>query len=171
MVEAAPEKTLRFWEEEMLAEYLATRWPQTRVLTRVRLGPVKPEGQDPTLTAEEQKLLGSVWRRWADAVLITDTELIVVEAKLIPDPRDVSQLELYLHLAAVTPELAEVRHLPRRGLLVFGVDDPFTSRLAAGHGLSVEIFRPSNWGAWLRSKRDREKRKTRPVLTRIADCA
>ncbi len=167
MDQEAPAKAIRFWEEEMLAEYVAARYPQERVLTRVRLGPIKPDWQDPTLDAEELRLLGNSWRRWADAVVITAQELLVVESKLVPDHGDISQLEVYLLLARVTPELAPWRALPIRGLLVWGVDDPFAHQLAVGRGLSVEIYRPSHWGEWIRAKRARENRKTRPKVTRL----
>lgn len=162
---AAPARAMRFWEEEMLGEYLAARHPRDRVLGRVRLGPLTPEHQDPTLTAEELKLLGNSFRRWADAVVVTDAELLVVEAALIPDPRDISLLETYLLLVGVTPELAAWHARPRRGLLVWAVDDAFSRDLAVRHGLAVDIFRPSNWSEWIHSKRERENRRTRPAVT------
>src|SRR5438876_7285396 len=93
----------RHWEEEMLAEYLGKYHATCRVLTRVRLGPHTAPTSDPTLTPAEQRLVGNVFRRWADAMCVEGAQLNVIETALIPDPRDISLLETYLHLVDVTP--------------------------------------------------------------------
>jgi len=157
-------KVRRHWEEEMLGEYLAKFHAECRVITRVRLGPLKDQFADPSLTEEELRMLGASFRRWADAVCVEAGTLYVIEAAIIPDPRDVSLLLAYLRLIDVTPELADIAVLPRKGLLVFGVDDQYTRALAVDHGLEVRIYKPSFFTEWLTTVRARERRPARTGL-------
>ncbi len=149
----------------MLAEYLVRYHPDAKVINRQRLGPDGASFSDPTLTEAEHRMLGNPFRRWADAVVIDAGTLYVVETAMIPDPRDVSLLQVYLLLVDHTPELAAYAGLPRRGRLVWGIDDEFSRRLAVQHGLEVIVYRPSHWTAFLEAKRAAETRKTRPSQT------
>jgi hypothetical protein len=164
MADQKPPRTYRKWEEEMLAEYLAAYHPECRVFQRVRLGPIGPLVPDSTLSAEEQRMLGGSFRRWADAVCIEAGQLLVIETKMMPDPRDISQILLYLDLVEVTPELSTVKDLPHRGILVWPVDDPYSNALAVKHGLEVRIFKPSHYAQWLSTIRARESRPARVGL-------
>ena len=149
----------------MLGEYLAKFHAGCRVITRVRLGPHLSPESDPTLTPEEQSLLGAAFRRWADAVCIDAGVLYVIETALMPDPRDVSLLLLYMDLIDVTPELAEVARLPRKAILVFAHGaDPYTTALAVRHGIEVRIYKPSFFTEWLNIVRARERRPSRTGL-------
>jgi hypothetical protein len=164
MATVTPARVNRHWEEEMLGEYLARFHARCRVVSRVRLGPHGTYIPDPTLTADEMRLLGSAFRRWADAMCIEGDRLNVIETALIPDPRDISLLESYLALVEVTPELLEVRALPRHGILVWAVDDPYSRRLALAHGMEVVIYKPTFFGEWLATVRARERRPARTGL-------
>jgi hypothetical protein len=148
----------RLWEEEMLAEYCATFHRDALVMSRVRLGELPGARPDMTLTEEERRLVGAVWRRWADAVVIERDRLLVVETGLVPDPGDISQVQTYLRLVGATPELAAYHALPRRGLLVWAVDDPYCREVAVAAGLEVRIYRPSHFREWIETKRGRERR-------------
>ena len=150
-------KRARQWEEEMLAEYLAGHHRNARVIQRVRLGPITSTLPDPALTEEENRLIGAAWRRWADAVLITDTTLTVLEAGMMPDPGDISRIQVYLALVPSTPELAPYRGRVVKGLLLWAVDDAFSRGVAVRAGLQVEIFKPSNFTEWVQGKRARDK--------------
>lgn len=146
----------------MLAEYVSTHFPTTRVIQRVRLGPITSALPDPTLTEAETRLIGAAWRRWADAVLITEETLTVVEAALMADPGDISRMQVYLALVPSTPELAPYMGRVIRGLLVWAVDDPFSRGVAVRAGLQVVIFKPSNFREWIEGKRARDKTPPRP---------
>jgi hypothetical protein len=128
-------------EQRLLAEWLAVRWPNNRVKLRVRVGADHPDLILPGLTAEELRMVAN-WRRWADAIIWADRELIVVEATVFPDAGKVSYLELYMRLVPGTPELAEWRDWPVRGIILMGIEDPLISRLAGERGLTVEIYHP-----------------------------
>lgn len=153
------------WEEVMLAEYLAAAFPNARVINRQRLGPDGATYTDPRLSDGERKLLGAAFRRWADAVVIDGGVLVVIEAAMVPDPRDISLVQTYMRLVGVTPELSEFRALPVRGRLVWAVDDEFSRAVAVEHGLEVALFRPSNFAAWLEAKRSTAPRQARAAST------
>ena len=158
MAEDTARRGYRLWEEEMLAEYCAAFHREARVMTRVRLGPQPGAMPDPTLTESERRLVGAVWRRWADALIIERDRLLVVETGLVPNPGDVSQMQTYLRLVGATPELAEWWALPRHGLLVWAVDAPYCRETARAAGLEVRIYRPSHFREWIETKRARERR-------------
>ena len=141
----------------MLSEWLAVRYADRRILQRFRVGSVHPDLAIPGLTDSEMRMVG-VWRRWVDAIVIGDGELLVVEAGVVPDPGDVSQLSLYLRLLPATPELADYRKWPAHGVLLYAVDDPVTRQLAAEAGHVVEIYRPSWVDQYLEQLWPRQRR-------------
>lgn len=153
------------WEEAMLAEYLVRFLPMARVINRQRLGPDGASYDDPSLNDAERKMLGAAFRRWADAVVIDAGTFYVIETAMVPDPRDISLVQTYLMLVDHTPELADYASLPRKGRLVWGVDDAYSRAVALNAGLEVVIYRPTNWAAWLAAKREMETRKTRAAVT------
>jgi len=164
MADKKPVRDYRHWEDEMLGEYLGKYHPECRVVMRVRLGPLTAPTSDPTLTPEEQRFVGTPFRRWADAMCVEGRQLNVIEAALIPQPGDISLLETYLHMVDVTPELQDVKHFARQGILVWAVDDPYSRMIAVRHGLQVVIYKPSNFGEWIAAVRARERRTPRTGL-------
>jgi hypothetical protein len=153
----AVNRTWRPVETRLLAEYLAARWPGHRVQQRVRVGRLHPSLEIPGLSPEEQQALGC-WRRWVDAIVWDPPRVILMEAAVKPDPGDVSQLELYLHLFPTTPEFQEWAAAPLVGVLVYAVDDPTIHRLARGRGLLVDVFSPSWIVGYLQSLAPRARR-------------
>jgi hypothetical protein len=160
----AENRVRRHWEEEMLGEYLTKFHPGARILTRVYLGPLGDTFTDPSLSEAERKMLGAAWRRWADAVVQEQGRLLVIEVALIPDPRDISLLETYLRLVDVTEEFHHLRAMPRQGILVWAVDDPFSRAHAIENGLEVRLYRPSFFAEYLATRRERERRASRTGL-------
>jgi len=86
-----------------------------------------------------------VFRRWADAVVITEDKLILIEAAIRPDLGDISKLEGYKFLLRYTPEFEEFRHFPVEMQLVYAIPDEFLIAEARKHGIKPVFFRP----AWL----------------------
>jgi hypothetical protein len=147
-------------ETRLLAEYLAARYSHALVMERVRLGTISPRVQGVDLTDAEVRALG-VARRWADAVIVEPALLTVVEASIIPGPGKISQLQVYLQLIPHTPELqAWVAH-PRRGLLLWAMDDPVSRRVAAAAGLLVDIYHPDWVDVYLAGKLPRYRQAPR----------
>lgn len=133
-------------EMHLLNEWLAANYPDAVVMTRIRLGTLPDVETRPDLTYSEQRAIG-VWRRWADAIVITQRMLRVVEAKIRPDAGVVSQLKLYLRLVPHTPELEQYLSRPRKGVLVYAVEDPHIRELAREEGFELHYFRPD----WIES--------------------
>jgi hypothetical protein len=127
------------------------------VLQRVRVGQIPSELDVAGLDDAELRMVG-VWRRWVDAVVVDPPLIRVIEAAILPDPGDVSQLELYLHLLPMTPELREFEHLRPAGMLVYALDDPVIRRLAADRNFTVEIYQPVWLAQYLERVFPRERR-------------
>lgn len=128
-------------EMRMLAEWLAERWPRTEYLTRVRLGRIEPRVDPSLLTPDEIHATG-VHRRWADAVVLLPDRVLLIEAKILPKPGVISQLELYARLLPHTPELAEHAHKPIEMLLLYAIEDPLIQLLAREKGIRCLMYRP-----------------------------
>jgi len=128
-------------ETRLLGEWLSMRYPGRRVMQRVRVGSDHPALEIPGLSPSEQRMVVA-WRRWADAIVFDNGTLVVVEATVLPKPGKISQLDLYIRLVPATPELAEYRDWPVRGLLLAAVDDPVMRLLAAERGYTIELYHP-----------------------------
>jgi len=138
------ERTPRKWqprEMQLLNEWLAANYADAVVMTRIRLGTLPDVETRTDLTYQQQRSIG-VWRRWADAIVITQRMLRVVEAKIRPDAGVVSQLKLYLRLVPHTPELEPYLSRPRKGVIVYAVEDPQIRELAKEEGFELHYFRP-----------------------------
>ena len=150
-------------ESKLVSEFCAIRYPDRRVLQRVRVGQIPSELDLDGLEPEEIRMLG-VWRRWVDALIIDPPYLRVIEAGMLPNPGDISQLELYMRLLPNTPDLEEFIDLVPVGVLVYAIDDPVVRTLASERDFTVEIFRP----VWLSQYLDRVfPRERRAPLSQI----
>ena len=101
-------------ESILLTKYLAEFHRTHLQWKRVRLGiPANPE---------EAKYL-SVCLRWADAVVIDEGFVIIIETKLRPDLGAIGQLEGYKELFKVTPEFIAYENWPIKLVLVSPIMD------------------------------------------------
>jgi len=149
----------RKWEPRelrLLSEYLMERYPTAIHLVRVRLGTLEPEGEHGPLTPEELRALG-VLRRWADAIVVTKTEMILIEAAIRPDTGEASKLKVYADLVPLTPELEPYRDLPLRLELVYAVHDPVVIRYCEREGIRCVHFCPDWVLDYLRELAERKR--------------
>jgi len=128
-------------ELRLISEFLNEWFPDFPHMLRVRLGRPPRLAEIPGLTPEEEALLG-VWRRWADAIVIMPSKLIIIEAAIRPDPGDISKLELYERLVPFTPELEEYAHLPVEKWLVYAIEDAAVLAMAEEKGIVCVEYRP-----------------------------
>lgn len=128
-------------ESRLVSEFLAARYPDKRTMQRVRVGRIPSELPITGLSPAEVRMLG-VWRRWVDALVFNDGEIILIEAAVRPDPGDVSQLDLYMKLFPMTPEFLNIPYTTVRGMLVYAIPDPVIETLAAERGYTVQIYHP-----------------------------
>jgi len=148
-------------EMRLVSEYVAKYYPNSISMTRVRLGPTHPALIVEGLSEEEQNML-RVWRRWADAVVITRNRLILIEGAILPDPGDVSKLLLYEYLLRHTPEFQQYLDRDLVKLLLLAIEDPVLEKIARTAGIQVVIYCPD----WVRDYiRSLAARKQRAPLT------
>jgi hypothetical protein len=136
-----PDGKFELREERLLAEFVARHFPKDRLLTRVRLHTPSLSAEGVPLTPQEAKLLKN-FSRWADALIVRPTDLILIEAEVLPSPGIVSTLQLYARLFKGDTEFADLHHLPLRLMLVWGFGDPVLGQLARDQGIEVRVFSP-----------------------------
>lgn len=137
-------KQKRKWqprEMQMLAEWLAKTHAGKRWMMRVRLGAPKPSTPTAEMTEAEAAMVGA-WRRWADAVILEDDKVTIVESAIRLGPGKISQLELYKMLLPHTPELRAWRGKPIHMLLLYAIEDPAVIMLARQKGIECIEYIP-----------------------------
>lgn len=118
-------------ETDMLNAWLWDKHRTDLQWRRVRLG-VIPTKQ---LAREYMVLL-----RWADAVIVHDGIVYIVEAKLRPEPGAIGQLELYKDLFANTLEFSQYANYPVKLLLLCSIPDLAIAELCSKKEIIFEIF-------------------------------
>jgi len=154
----------RKWEPRelrMLTEWLIKKYPRDRVFTHVRVGADHPILEPEKLLPEERQLL-KVYRRWVDAIVVTKTELLVIEAAILPDPGDISKLQLYVYLVSRTRELSPYLGRKIIPVLLYAIPDPATLEIAQAAGIRLEFYHPPWIDDYLITL---ARRKTRGSLT------
>ena len=150
-------------EMRMLAEFLAENYPGDEYRVRVRLGKIQPRIEGKFITEEERLNLG-VFRRWADAIVIKPDRLILIEAKIRPQPGVISQLQLYARLVPNTPELQDFLDRPLEMLLIYAIQDDLLIEMAREAGIKSISYRPEWIDEYIAELYPRERRATRPGL-------
>lgn len=128
-------------EQRLVAEWLVKEHPNARTLTRVKVGPVRPEAVEAFGTETGIRAMRP-WQRWADAVVILQDEVLIIEGKLRGQPGAISQLKLYAQLFPQTPEFAAEKAKRIRKVLLTPWPDEDLQALAAAEGVEVVIFHP-----------------------------
>jgi hypothetical protein len=143
----------------MVAEYVRDTYPDAVVFMRLRLGGLEPDTGDQGYSQEELRALG-VFRRWADAVVVTPAEVVLIEVSIRSDTGDPSKLVIYGRLARLTPELQEYLDRPLVLELVVAVEDPVVSQLAREFGIRTRVYPPPWLAEYLAQLHRRETRPT-----------
>lgn len=138
----APQQRFAWGETRLLMDYLAATYPGVPWMTNIRVGPLDPHIPRAGLSDAAIKLMGN-FRRYADAVVITEGRVVVVETTIQKAVQKVGQLLEYLDLVPLTPELAEHSGKPLSGVLVSAIPDPRAQALCGKVGLHFVVFEPS----------------------------
>ena len=134
----------RLWqprETRLLSEWVSKNYSDSRVFYRVRLGSY-PSWAQKAINKGAPAAIYKVYQRWADAIVITDKELILIEAKIKADPGVISQINLYEQLLPKTESFQQFRDLPIRKLILMAQSDPEVELLAQRENITVKIFSP-----------------------------
>jgi hypothetical protein len=140
MAKSGPDRKRREEAEAgLVSAYLQQYYPDDLTMTHVRLGAIQSELPPGTLTDSELALAGQ-FRRWADALVVRQYELVLIEGAIRPALGDISILMGYALLLKVTPELVRYRDLPLRIELVAAIEDPVVSMMAYQQGINFVLF-------------------------------
>ena len=124
-------------EAKYINDWLLQFHPTSLQWKRVRLG---------RLPDKELARMYEVAQRWADAILVEDNTVHIVEAKLENQISGISQLELYLKLFKETPEFSAYIGYPVVLHLVSPFREAEVERMCRERGISYEVYTP----AWYR---------------------
>jgi len=120
-------------ESDLVNMYLWDKHRNDLQWRRVRLGVVPNH---------EQARLYSVLLRWADAIVISDGQVLIIEAKLRPNPSAFGQLDLYEQLFRETPEFSAYESWPIRKQFLTTFPDLALVELASDKGVDYIIYPP-----------------------------
>jgi len=135
------------WEAQYVSEFVQKYYPGSIRMLHVKIGGYPPGFKSEDLEDAERQML-RVYLRWADAVVVTPSEVIIVEAKLRPTEylKALGELEMYLKLVPATEELTT--YLPSRillGQICVPIDDPIVANMCRERKLRYTVFQPSFW--------------------------
>lgn len=135
-------KRSRAWgSTQLLREWLQLKYPGAPTFYELRLGPTHKTLEGVTVSPQLANMLAvSNW--YADAIVIAPPELLLIEAKVNPDPGAVGQVLFYQRLLSSTPKLADFSHLAVIPLLLFAENDDQVSPFCRSFGCRVEIYTP-----------------------------
>ena len=139
-----PKRRNMLAETRLLSEYLPQAYPGAIWELKMRVGPTR-ETPGVELVDQEDINLVRRWNRWADAVVITAAEIVVIEAKMWDPGNAIGKLLEYMHLARSTPDLAQYAARPLVGEVVTGQHDELAERIIRQAGLRYVHFEP----AWI----------------------
>ena len=141
---ANPKKSNLMWEMRLRDEYLAKFHEGNVIIRNVRLGTIPGGPWVSQLEYNRQRILG-VFRRYADVLIIRSDSIIIQEYALLPDPGDITKLELYAELFPRTMEFEQYKNYLVKMQLVGAIKDPVVQVLAARRDIEYILYEP----AWL----------------------
>lgn len=132
------------------------KYPGAQVLYECRLGPTQKHlvGVQVTPTLEAMLRVAN-WK--ADCVIVLPNEVLVIEAKVDPDPGAVGQVLFYRSLVYLTPALAALTALPLSPMVLFAEDDSGVTPFARSLGVRVEIYTPPWIATYLEQRQFRNR--------------
>jgi len=125
----------------LCSEYCVQYHHKGIIMTRVRLGPY-PSELLKYVSAEEEARMLTLWRRWADAIVIYPDRVVLIECAIRPNPGKIQQLLLYKDLFYKTPEFQHLKDRLLEMELVYAIEDPATVLLAQKQGIKTVYFKP-----------------------------
>lgn len=132
----------RPWSTLLLREWAAVKYGGILLREQLRLGPTSSSlvgvEVDPTL---EAMLRVNNW--YADGLLLTPAEILLIESKVKADPSAVGQVLFYRLMAIRTPALADMLSKAIVPVVLFAEQDNDVSQYARSMGCRVEIYTPS----------------------------
>lgn len=120
-------------ETRLLNEWLWEHHREDPQWTHVRLGPV------PT---KEMASLYKITLHWADAIVLTVRDVLIIEAKIRPNITAISQLEFYDKEFEDTPQFSAYKLWPRKKILLTTILDRKVKAFCEEKGIEYVVFHP-----------------------------
>lgn len=140
---AVPGRTgRRPWSTMLLREWAAIKYPGATFREQIRLGPTEESVVGVQINAAFAAMLRN-WNWYADGLIVTDSEVLLIEAKVQPNPSAIGQVLFYRQLMISTPELAPLLAMPFQAVALFAESDNEVTRFARGLGVRVETYTPT----------------------------
>ena len=152
-----PPKQRQQREVRLVADFVAEFYPDDRAIFNIRVGGINPVITDQDLSPAELAILG-VHRRYADAIVIRERDLVLIEGYILPSLGKISQILGYRALLPLTPELGTFASMPITAIIVGPIEDQFMARLARESGIQVRVYRPPWIEAFLNGLSTRHRR-------------
>jgi hypothetical protein len=144
---------------KLLSEWIALRYPSATVYREVRLGPTTIHDATHPLDAAGEGM-ARLKNYYADAVILTDAELLLVEAKMECDAAANGQLDLYRRLIGSTPGLASYFRLKMVAVQLCARVPAIVFQQAQDFSIRVEIYSPAWSGNWFIQRESRRQSTT-----------
>lgn len=158
----------RPWSTQLLREWAAHKYPGIVLREQLRLGPTEARLAGVTVSpALEAALRVENW--YADGLLVAPAEILIIEAKVKPDPGAVGQVLFYLRMAIRTPVLQDTLHLPFVPVVLYAEDDFEVTRYAQQMGCRVEIYTPQWIADYLTQVQFRRRSTLSPGANVVAE--
>lgn len=144
-----PKRPSKQRERRYVAEYVGMKFPDRKaVFYNCAIGspPESLARAHPEVSLRHFKK----WRMYADAVVVMQDRLIVIETKLRKPDRGIGALIMYRPQIKHTPELAPYINLPLEMRLVTPRPDPRVITAAAANDIVVDVWAPEWALAYLR---------------------
>lgn len=123
-------------EKRLVNEYLWETYREKPQWKNVRLGQVP------------NKAMAKLWKvqlSYADAIVLDNNIVTIIEGKMAPRPGAVGQLEYYKELFGKTPEFEQYKDNPIRLVLLSAKEDYNTRAFCDQRGVDFVLFR-TDWG-------------------------
>jgi len=136
-----PRKEYLQRDRRYVSEYVATHITDRKAaFFNLRLGPPPLEAR--RMYPELPEAYFRVWKKWADAVVVTSDRIILVEGELRRPVVALGEILTYRDLVIQTPELEPYKDLPVEMHLVTPREDPDLMAQAEKQGVKVVIYKP-----------------------------
>ena len=136
-------------DRRYVVEYVNEKFPDRRfVWYNAAVGPV-PEAlvkAHPEVSLKHFKR----WRRYADAIVIMQDRIILIEGELRRPVEGLGELLMYRDIIKQSPELKPYINLPLEVRLIIPRPDPMVINTASAQGIIVDVFYRDWVGDYLR---------------------
>jgi len=131
--------TLR--DRRYVAEWVIENYPHDQAFYNLRLGGVPSEvaARYPGVDVDR---MARVFKKTCDALVVTETELVLIEGELRRPLLALGELLVYRDLISTTPELRPWSHFPVRTVLLCPVEDPSLDLILRENKIEKAVFKP-----------------------------